>query len=258
VESNARKESTEYRVPSTELKEKTASSQKTRWAILRWTMVFIIALVITGVASAQNDIDLSTPSDTSFNPQSEFRNPQSKRRAILLSLALPGLGEAYAGNWDRARAFFITEGITWTSFTAFRVYGGWRADDYRVYSAEHAAVRLAGQPDSFFRDIGSFSGSEVFNTQQLLTQREKAQVYTGVNTWIWDKEASRKAYLDIRRSSRRARVRSVYLIGFAILTRVVSAIDAGRIIDGRSPSIPNLNMYIPPDGSIRMALGYRF
>jgi hypothetical protein len=98
----------------------------------------------------------------------------------------------------------------------------------------------------------------VFNTQQLLTQRAQAQVYTGVNTWAWDEEASRKTYLDIRRSSRRAQVRSVYLIGFAILTRAVSAIDAGRIIDSRSPAMPALNMYFPPDGSIRVALGYRF
>lgn len=251
MKSEVLKHSTENRDRSTVLKEKTGPYGETRWGILRWMVGLIISFGMINSAYSQDNIDLSSPADTSFNHQ-------SKRTAILLSLALPGLGEAYGGNWARARAFFITEGITWTSFTALQVYGGWRADDYRVYSADHAGVRLAGQSDSFFRDIGSFSGSEAFNIQQLLTQRTQAQVYTGVNTWTWDKEASRKTYLDIRRSSRRAQVRSVYLIGFAILTRVVSAIDAGWIIDSRSPSMPVLNMYFAPDGSIRMALGCRF
>lgn len=237
---------------SPECRVKRKAFWETKGATLLRAMAFIIAIVISsGGAHAQNDIDLSSPADTSFNQK-------SKKRAILLSLALPGLGEAYVGRWDRARAFFITEGLTWSGFTALRVYSGWRADDYQVYSAEHAGVTLAGQPDSFFRDIGSFSSSEIFNTQQLLTQRERAQIYTGASTWGWNSDASRKTYLDIRRSSRRASVRSVYLIGFALVTRVVSAIDVGRIIDSRSPSLPALNMYLPPDGSIHMVLGYKF
>ena len=234
-----------------ELKEK-------RRATLRWVIGCITFLLTTCGAQAQDDIDLSAPPDTSFNHQSPITNHQSKRKAILLSLALPGLGEAYVGNWNRARTFFITEGLTWTGFTALRVYSGWRANDYRVHSAEHAGVTLAGQPDAFFRDMGSFSSSEVFNLQQLLAQRERARIYTGTNTWAWDSDASREAYLDIRRSSRRADIRSVYLIGFALVTRVVSAIDVSRIIDRGSSSLPALNMYFPPDGSIHMILGYRF
>ena len=115
MKSEELKHSTENRVLSSVLKEKTGPYGETRWGILRWMVGLIISFVMINSAYSQEDIDLSSPADTSFN------HP-SKRTAILLSLALPGLGEAYGGNWARARTFFITEGIIWTSFTALRVF----------------------------------------------------------------------------------------------------------------------------------------
>lgn len=186
---------------------------------------------------------------------------KSKWKAAALSLLVPGLGEAYAGAHKRARVFLITEGIMWAGFAAFRIYGGWRADDYRVYAADHAAVTLNGQPDTFFRDIGAFSSSELFNFQQQLLLGSRVKQYTGPDAWAWDADPSRKTYLTIRRSSRRAYTRSVYVIGVALTTRLISAIDASKAVDAgdsSSASSSPFRLNLSPDGSLWLMAGLRF
>ena len=210
-----------------------------------------------GSATAQE-----APTDTVAQVQvAAASKPSGKSRwkAAGLSLLVPGLGQAYAGAGTRARVFFIGEGMAWASFAAFRVYGSWRATDYRVFAAEHAGVTLNGQTDAFFRDIGAFSGSEAYNFLQQLSQGASAQTYTGSNTWAWDTDTSRKGYLALRRSSRRAQGRSVYVVGFALINRLISAIDASKIT-GRASREPSssFNLYLPPDGSVWLMAGLTF
>jgi hypothetical protein len=143
--------------------------------------------------------------------------------------------------------------MTWAGFAAFRVYGGWRADDFRVYAAEHAGMTLRGQSDDYFRDIGLFFSSDAFNREQQLLYRDRARLYTGLDAWEWENAAARETYLDLRRSSRRARARSVYLVGVAVFTRLISAVDATKAARGRNrPAAPesSLNFVVPPDGSV--------
>ena len=210
----------------------------------------------TGPAIAQN-----APTDEVAQVAivSKPSSGKSKWKAAGLSLLIPGLGQAYAGSGTRARVFLIGEGMAWASFAAFRVYGSWRATDYRVFAAEHAGVTLNGQPDVFFRDIGAFSGSDAYNFVQQLSQGAGARTYTGLNTWAWDTDASRKGYLTLRRSSRRAQARSVYVVGFALMNRLISAIDASKVA-GRASGEPSssFNLYLPPDGSVWLMAGMTF
>ncbi|MBM3263445.1 MAG: hypothetical protein FJY97_08480 [candidate division Zixibacteria bacterium] len=219
------------------------------------TPVFLLVL-LTGAPIYAQTTDSTSLSVVADDTGGATR--KSKTKAALLSLLVPGLGQTYAGASGRARIFFVTEGVTWAGFTMLRTYGGWRADDYRVYAADHAGVTLAGQDDTFFRNIGAFSSNEVFNFQQQLIQGSRARLYTGTHTWAWDAETSRKAYLDIRQSSRRADTRSVYLIGFALVTRIVSAIDAVRGIDTRGASTSSFHLFFPPNGAVWLTAGVAF
>ena len=176
---------------------------------------------------------------------------KSRPKAILLSLAVPGLGQAYAGNWESARIYFAMEALTWSGFASFRIYGGWRADDYRTFAADRAGVALSGQNDTYFKHIGLFSSSYAFNQDQRLTLREQANIYAGNNTWAWISESDLKQYQSIRKSSQRARVRSYYLIGFAIAARLASAIDVRQSLSAPD-NLPALKLYTPPDGSVWM------
>ncbi|MBI4552370.1 MAG: hypothetical protein HY710_08915 [Candidatus Latescibacteria bacterium] len=178
---------------------------------------------------------------------------QSLRKAVFLSLLVPGLGEGYAGDWGRARVFFVAEAAAWTGFTVFRVFGRWRTNDARVYAAEHASVSLGGKPDSYFRIIGSYPSNAVYNEEQQLTQREHARLYTGDAAWTWDSAAARKMYLSIRRSSERARVRSGYLVGLAIVNRLASAVDAVKAMNVRGRKGEQgllFDLIVPSDGSV--------
>lgn len=199
--------------------------------------------------------------DTPDRPQPQISNPKSPTRAAVLSMLFPGLGEAYAGSWKRAGVFFAAEAATWAGFFAFRTYANWRETDYQLFAAEHAGITLGGQPSSYFRDVARFLSSDAFNRDQLLSRRDKAVLYTGPDAWEWDSVASRETYLEIRRSSRRADNRSLYVLGVAFAARLVSAIDARHVARHdplRIDAGPSFNLVVPPDGSVWALARVRF
>ena len=208
-----------------------------------------VILTATERATAQDTpigpVQVTTNSDM-FGEQT-----YSKRKAILLSLAVPGLGHAYTGNWERARIYFATEAVTWAGFAAFRIFGSWKADDFRTLAADRAGVNLQGQDDAYFKQVGIFGTSDEYNQDQRLTLRDRGRTYTGNNAWAWITDADRLQYQSIRKSSQRARVRSHYLIGLAIAARIASAVDIRRSLPSAS-NLPTFNIYMPPDGSVWM------
>ena len=127
----------------------------------------------------------------------------------------------------------------------------WGQADWAPFAADRAGVTLSGQGDTYFKHIGLFSSSDVFNQDQRLTLREQATIYAGNSTWAWISESDLKQYRSIRKSSQRARVRSYYLTGFAIAVRLASAIDVQRSLPA-SDYLPSLNLHTPPDGSVWM------
>ena len=224
----------------------------------RWSLVTALLIGFWANMSAATGQEVPTAPDAQVTTASKLPG-KSRWKAAGLSLLLPGLGEVYAGAGTRAKLLLIGEGMAWASFAGFRVYGAWRATDFRVFAAEHADVTLIGQKDTFFRDIGAYSGSDAYNFEQQLSQGADAPTYTGSNSWAWDSDASRKGYLTLRRSSRRAQARSVYVVGFALINRLISAIDASKVV-GRVTGEPSssFNLYLPPDGSVWLTAGMAF
>ncbi len=220
------------------------------------TRLFLILLTVLAGACYPIPIQAQDAGDASDQAPFFERQP-SRRKAILLSLAVPGLGHAYTGNWKRAKVYFAAEAVTWATFAAFRVYGGWRADDYRILAADRAGVRLSGQNDAFFKQVGLFGSSAVYNQDQRLTLRSQGRIYSGGDSWSWVSDADRLRYQAIRKASQRARVRSYCLVGFAIASRVASAVDIRRSLPVSS-RIPSLNLYMPPDGSVWMVAHLSF
>ena len=53
----------------------------------------------------------------------------SMRKAMLLSMLLPGAGEYYAGAKFKGQVFMGVEAAIWSGFAALRIYGGWKEDD---------------------------------------------------------------------------------------------------------------------------------
>jgi hypothetical protein len=147
----------------------------------------------------------------------------------LLSALVPGWGQHYNGRPQKARYFFAAEALTWIGFAAFHTYGDWRRDDYIRFAAERANARLEGKDDDFADLIGFYEDIDQYNTLGRAYDPERPFLAdTPDNHWRWQTESDRRDYRDIKNRSRESYRRSEFMIGVAVLNRIVSVIDAVR------------------------------
>lgn len=159
--------------------------------------------------------------------------PQSKKSvglAILYSLAVPGLGEAYAGGFSSGRYFLGAEGLLWLTYIAFDVHGTSLRSDARSFAAVHAGVNPAGKGDQFYVDVGNFLSVADYNGKKM-RDRNPELVYdpsAGYN-WTWDSEADRAAFKDQRLTSEHVFDNRKFVIAAVLVNHVASAINAARL-----------------------------
>lgn len=187
----------------------------------------------------------------------EWEKP-SQARAFLLSFALPGAGEHYAGSKKMATVFAATELALWTTFTSFRIYGSWKRNDFRLYAVAHAGVDLKGKDDQYFLDIENYMTLVDYNDAKL-QQRNVGAMYPETETWDWnwDSESSREAYEQMRVSSDQAYNRSLIVVAAIVLNHITSGIDAVRIARKAGPVDENptrIGFFGLPEGGMVVSL----
>lgn len=206
------------------------------------------------------------------------------KKALLLSLLLPGAGEMSLGEHGRATGFFIAEGAIWTHFVWFQVAGHLRKDNYIDQAQRHAGVGVSSADDTYWKLVGQYetsSGTGPDAYEESLRREARDQfpgdpaaqdawvaerLPSGDRAWSWSSPDSRATYRETRESSRRAYDRSKYSIAAAIANRLLSAIDTQIIRrkhshDAHSDagSIPLLLLAdTAPDGSGRLYLTRSF
>ena len=183
------------------------------------------------------------------------RRKVSVLKAAALSALLPGLGEYYVGHRTKARYFFGIEAVTWVSFVALRTYGSWKKDDLIRYAAENANAQLDGKDDAFLDLVGFYGDIYEYNSLGRVWDPERPYLEdTPENHWLWESEADQDVYREIKNSSREAYRRSDFMIGVAIVNRLISIIDAvrdakraGRRLDNSFPQETNNGFSIDID-----------
>ncbi len=173
------------------------------------------------------------PSTASVSEVSQITGTQLNRssaKAFFLSLALPGAGEFYAGSKKSGLIFLGAEIALWSGCGAFRTYGDWKKEDYRLYAAVHAGVDLSAKDHAYFVDIENYSDLQVFNDAKL-QQRDLRGMYPEdrAYSWSWDSDESRTRFKSLRLSSDRAYNRSFIVIGAIVVNHIISGIDAVRV-----------------------------
>ena len=185
---------------------------------------------------------------TSWYSQSATVEPVkelSMSRAILYSLLLPGLGDWYAGERDRAKAFFIVDAALWTTFIVFQAQGHRREDGYQQYAQTFAGIAGTDHSDDFYSVIGQYSSSDAYEAEFKKESRpelwpnvsydELEGYYTDnrvedFEEWAWRTFDSRVDYRSMRSSSKVAYRRSGYVIAVAALNRVVASVFAWQAV----------------------------
>jgi len=185
------------------------------------------------VSSNPSFIDMSSTS-----PGKEI----SLKKPILLSVILPGAGEYYAGAKFKGQVFMGVEAAIWSGFAAFRMYGHWKEDDYKAYAAAHAGVDNNGKEEDFYDWIGFYDSREEFNQiGRLYTTDRPYLPDTRSYYWQWDSYADRMKYKGIKDASKTAFRNSTFMIGLAVLNRLVSGIDTYRTVRAAGKKVDSIS-----------------
>lgn len=156
---------------------------------------------------------------------------RSPWQALGLSLLLPGTGQIYGGAPGRGRVFLGTEVSIWGMALAFNRWSAWKSDDAVDFAVEHAELRPDGKDDTFLENLEFYDSRDEYNragrivdpTRPFLPEIEETN-------WQWDSFENRRSYRDLRNAADAAGRNATFMIYVAVLNRVVSAVDAFRVV----------------------------
>ena len=169
--------------------------------------------------------------DNEINSQQSSDNDESKSivKAAFYSALLPGLGEYYVGNRSKARVFFAVEATAWIGYLSYRVYGNWKEDDLIRFASEYAGADLEGKSQEFQDWVGFYDDIDQYNSLGRVQDQDRPYlVDNSENHWRWQSDEDRANYRHLKNRSREALRRADFLVGLAVVNRIVSIIDAVR------------------------------
>lgn len=175
------------------------------------------------------DINETNLSNQKFSVD-DIKTKKSAGMAILYSLLLPGMGELYAESYDSGIYFTIADGVLWGSLIGMNVYGNWQKDRYISYAQVNAGITTANKDDNYYATIGDYSDIEKFNDEKALERNFNDMYNTNQYFWKWNSTEQRKIYRNMWVSSEQTFNDVRFVVGALLLNRVVSAINAVRLV----------------------------
>lgn len=200
--------------------------------------LLILPFFICSQLFAQNESLLNLKSNLLVNfeknstplIQNNFEK-KSAAMAILYSVLLPGMGELYAGDYSTGQYFTIADGVIWSSFAGFTIYGNNKENDYKSFAKSYGNVLLNGKDEEYFANISLYQNVEEFNTEKELNREFDAIYNVNTHFWDWQNSTQRKKYRELWSSSETAYRNVRFAVGALILNRIVSAIFAVKAVN---------------------------
>lgn len=175
---------------------------------------------------------------------------KSPALAVLYSLLLPGMGELYANRYDTGKYFTIADGVLWGVFAGFNIYGNWQEKNYKSFAESKGGVSLNGKDSDYYANIGNYLSIDEYNAAMDL-QGNFSKVYnTATQYWKWNSNDQRREYRNMWSLSEQAFNNERFAIGALILNRVISAINAVRLVNSHNKNLSqqvSWNLYFDVD-----------
>ena len=156
---------------------------------------------------------------------------------ILYSLLLPGMGELYAGSFDKGKYFTIADAVLWGTVAGFNIYGNFQKDNYIAFAQSHAGINPDNKDDQFYADIGYYNDIDQFNTEKELNRQFDETYDTQTYYWHWQDDSQRREFRNIWLSSENAFNNIRFAVGALILNRIISAINAVRLVSAYNKNL---------------------
>ncbi len=214
------------------------------------------------------------------------QNPFSGHGAAIgLSALVPGLGQMHEGHDTRGWVFLGIDGALWSTLAISEIQSHLRGTAYRELAQVHARVSDAPHPVSFYRDVGIYSGSDIYNiyirrdarsiydnrTSHPDSSREAfiddyvaSHGYFGDDTWQWDTYEHFDRYLRTKQGQHNAARRASLALGGLVVNRLFAILDLtrtrrveGAALDAGRPRT-TLAVTTAPDGRMTCGLHARF
>ena len=175
-------------------------------------------------------------------------SPKSAKKALMLSLLVPGLGEYYIGAKRSSQIFLGTELLTWSGYAGFELLGSWRREDLNSFALQHAGVNIEGRDNKFLQILKRYPRSEnlpnLSGSYNEIVRRDARYFYphpdstsardnyfsenalTGDDAFTWDTRNNWNQYKILLHDYRQAGQYAFYMTGMAVMNRLVSALNA--------------------------------
>ena len=165
---------------------------------------------------------------------------------VLYSVLLPGMGELYAGRFDRGKYNLIADGVLWLGLIGVNSYGNWVQEDSRTYAVQHAGVNRDGKDDQYFVNIGNYIDIHEYNNQRLVEHRFDDVYYDEqLYFWQWDSKTQQTHYEDQRiLADEMHNAVTFFALGLAA-NRIWSAIQAAVFVKDYNNSLEGTQSYLP-------------
>jgi hypothetical protein len=193
----------------------------------------------------------------------ETNTKKSTGMAILYSLLLPGMGELYAESYDSGVYFTIADGILWGTFIGMNVYGNWEKDRYISYAQTNAEITTNNKDADYYATIGDYSDIYKYNDEKAFEGNFDQMYKTDQYFWKWSSTEARKSYRNIWVSSEQTFNDVRFVVGALILNRVVSAINAARLVSNYNKKLNdevswNVSLGLKSDQNLPLSLNLNF
>jgi hypothetical protein len=180
--------------------------------------------------------------------------------AIIYSLLLPGMGELYAESYSSGKYFTIAEGVLWGTFIGINTYGSWQRDRYKSFAASNGGVNIDGKNDDYFATISEYENITQYNNEKALEHSFDEMLNDQRYYWNWENN-DRRTYRGMWVSSEHAFNNVRFIVGALIVNRIVSAINAVRLVaayNKRQSQEAGWNFSIGTTKNINLPTGLEF
>lgn len=206
----------------------------------------VLLLLLLTLPAAHEGVEAATP---------------SRAKVLGLSMLLPGLGHQALGSTTKAQAFMAADAVVWSAFGVFELQGARRKDSYVEMAEIFAGVPDAdGRSGEYYRLLGRYRTSEEYDDEIRRDARarypddlEARAAYFESHrvapdeVWSWSSQAAWDRYQEKRSDSNLSFKRARYMLGVALANRLLSAVDAMRIVHRKRAEDRSLGLSLLPD-----------
>jgi|CZKP01.1.fsa_nt_gi hypothetical protein len=201
--------------------------------------IFVILFLLTFTALPQTAKNILTLKDevrqniisgnSNSLPDKEEFSKKNVMLAIAYSIILPGMGELYAGNYSSGKYFTIAEGVFWGAYIGMNQYSNWQKQRYHSFAASNGGVNIAGKDDGYFTNIGIYTDINEYNDYMSRNGDFTKMYNTELDYWKWT-GSDRTTYRTMWTAGEQWHNNLRFVVGALVLNRVVSAINAARLV----------------------------